>query len=58
MARSSKEYVLGRVRYQLTQQLVVNQARPGWVHTSMKIGTEHINNHNVREWTGGKELTR
>ncbi len=27
--------------------MIVTQAKPGWVRTELKIGTEHINNHNV-----------
>lgn len=29
-------------------QLVVNKARPGWVHTTFKVGQAHLNNHGVR----------
>lgn len=28
-------------------QMVVNKAIPGTIHTSMKIGKEHLNNHDV-----------
>ncbi|BEI82364.1 hypothetical protein CcaverHIS002_0302320 [Cutaneotrichosporon cavernicola] len=29
------------------KNMVVTQAKPGWVRTELKIGTEHINNHNT-----------